>query len=521
MQEIRKRRNRKNTIKTIVGGILLLALLIIIASEFFLVYNFGDLEFSIVLYQIRTPLKGTGAGILSAYIRNCLVIPIIFMAICWGISWIFRNLKIELHVRVANHRRNIRISYIGSKVFHYGKSVFAIGCTAVVVYMAQKIGVIDYIKEISDSTQIYEDYYVNPNSVSITFPEQKKNLIFIYMESMEATYASVSEGGGKPYNYIPNLYKLAEDNVSFSNTDTFGGHSVYDGWTFGGLVSSTSGINYMLPIQGNDSEQYSEVLPGVTSLGSILEKAGYHNVFMCGSDASFGGRDIYFEEHGNYEIKDYYTAIDDEIITDNYKVFWGFEDEKLYQYAKKELEELSQVDQPFNFTMLTVDTHHPEGYVCELCENNYEEQYANVIQCADRQVKEFIDWIQAQEWFENTAIVIVGDHRSMNTTFWEDIPEDYQRVVYNCFINPFISDQSFNTKNRNMLAYDLFPTTLAALGANIEGERLGLGTNVFSTRQTLAEELGTEQLKSELAKYSNYYVKNFINGQMMEEVEGD
>ena len=32
---------------------------------------------------------------------------------------------------------------------------------------------------------------------------------------MESTYASQEEGGGKDINYIPNLTKLAEENISF------------------------------------------------------------------------------------------------------------------------------------------------------------------------------------------------------------------------------------------------------------------------------------------------------------------
>ena len=36
---------------------------------------------------------------------------------------------------------------------------------------------------------------------------------------------------------------------------------------------------------------------------------------------------------------------------------------------------------------------------------------------------------------------------------------------------------------------DMFPTTLASLGAVIDGDRV-IGTNLFSDKPTLAEELG-------------------------------
>lgn len=34
--------------------------------------------------------------------------------------------------------------------------------------------------------------------------------------------------------------------------------------------------------------------------------------------------------------------------------------------------------------MLMVDTHFTDGYVCDLCEDTYEAQYSNVIECSNR-----------------------------------------------------------------------------------------------------------------------------------------
>ena len=56
---------------------------------------------------------------------------------------------------------------------------------------------------------------------------------------------------------------------------------------------------------------------------------------------------------------------------------------------------------------------------------------------------------------------------------------------------------------------DLFPTTLAAMGCTIPGDRLGLGTNLFADTPTLMEELGEETLEKEMTKYSRYYFDHF------------
>ncbi|MCM1234690.1 MAG: LTA synthase family protein [Ruminococcus flavefaciens] len=267
-------------------------------------------------------------------------------------------------------------------------------------------------------------------------------------------------------------------------------------------------MSYKLPIGGNDAGNYSNFLPGLTCIGDILYNAGYKNYFMCGSEAIFGGREDFYTQHGNYHIFDYNTAKDDGIIPQDYNVFWGMEDKKLYEYAKKELEEISNNEEPFNFTMLTVDTHHPDGYICELCGNEYPEQYANAISCASKQVYQFIEWIKKQDWYENTTIVITGDHNSMNSNFWSDV--EYDRRVYNCFINLPENLLAANTTNREFSTMDMFPTILAAMNVDIEGNRLGLGTNLFSTESTLSEKMGVDSFSRELSLYSAYYYNNFI-----------
>ena len=57
---------------------------------------------------------------------------------------------------------------------------------------------------------------------------------------------------------------------------------------------------------------------------------------------------------------------------------------------------------------------------------------------------------------------------------------------------------------------DLFPTTLASMGAKIEGDILGIGTNLFSDKQTLAEIYGIEKLREELTKNSQFYNKKIL-----------
>ena len=163
--------------------------------------------------------------------------------------------------------------------------------------------------------------------------------------------------------------------------------------------------------------------------------------------------------------------------------------------------------------MLTADTHAQDGYLCSFCESKYEDQYANVWRCASRQLGDFITWIQSQDFYEDTVIVITGDHYSMDLDFYPNGEVDYNayndgRGVYNAFINVDASTE-YST-GRKFTTLDFFPTTLAALGIKIEGERLGLGANLFSGEETLSEKYGYDYFFTELHKRSPYYNKHFM-----------
>jgi phosphoglycerol transferase len=246
---------------------------------------------------------------------------------------------------------------------------------------------------------------------------------------------------------------------------------------------------------------------GVTTLGDILKDYNYNQAFVCGSDADFGGRKSFFEQHGDYKIYDYNTALASNAIPEGYKVWWGFEDEYLYKIAESELALLSESDKPFNLTLLTVDTHHKYGYICGNCNSNYLDRTSNVIDCADRQVANFIKWIKAQPFYDNTTIVITGDHRRMDDALRSEYKNN-KRKVYCTIINSPVKPKLIYHE-RVFSSLDVFPTIVASLGFTIKDNRLGLGVNLYSEKPTLIEQMGFEKLDGELSKHSDYYFKNF------------
>lgn len=475
--------------------------------------HWGTSAFNVSLNEIVNtmlgPLAGVGGETVEAALRSCLP-PVLGVAgavvLFLVIDRLWTRRVRSLPQGAARDKRAkwiLRLRCLASLCVCcslIGSLVYANACYDVVGYATSKL----------TYSSLYEEYYVDPSSVAITAEGKTKNLIYIYLESMETTYASTGEGGFQDVNYIPNLTRLAKDNVSFSNTEyELGGfYSSYGAtWTMAALYTTSSGVHFALPLSDNELSAVDAYASGLTTLGDVLEERGYQNEFLCGSDAGFANRGKFFKEHGDYEIFDYYTAIEKELIPPDYHVWWGFEDRRLYEYAKDELTRLSQEGRPFNFTMLTADTHFPDGFICSLCGDDYGETAANVVACADRQLGEFVAWCQEQPFYEDTVIVITGDHPRMDAALVDGVPWD-SRTVYNCLINPRVDGPIAKT-GRLSTTLDMFPTVLSAMGFDIEGNRLGLGTNLFSNQRTLAEEVGIDQLQQELQQNSDVYVSTF------------
>ena len=455
--------------------------------------TYGDLGFDGVLYTLLSDLGGVQAGLIWDFSREALLPAVLCAAGCFAcLRWLSRT---KIHRRITR-------------------------CTALILSLvllgdaAVSLGVPEYVYGMFNETPIFDQYYVQPTDENVKFPEEKRNLVYIFLESMEISYLAEEQGGGQEDNLIPELYELATEYTNFSHQeDEVGGFLPVTGatWTIGAMVAHTSGVPLKLPpdVEQNDyGQDEAGFLPGITSLQNILHDQGYYQTLMVGSVASFGGRKQYYQQHGADYIYDISTARRDDIVEDDYFVWWGMEDKFLFEYAREELTEIAQKDQPFAFTMLTVDTHHIGGYVCEYCENEHEEQYENVMSCSSRQVLEFVDWLQDQPFYENTTIIITGDHLSMDKGYFtRNVDEDYVRRSYNCFINAPV-DTEYD-ENRQFSALDMFPTTLAALGCTIEGEYLGLGVNLFSGKPTLIEKLGYEKFDRQLTMTSDYYATRF------------
>ena len=456
----------------------------------------ADLTMDEIVYHLTTPLEGTGEDIMMRFYTLALLPALAVLALVCVIIVVIRR------KRERWYGRALAVVFV--------LSLIVVGLSTGYAWNNLKID--EYLKNQSITSSFIEENYVDPNAVTLTFPKTKRNLIYIFLESFETTFTDKANGGGFDFNCIPEMTELAQKYEDFSGTSKKlnGGH-VLPGTTFtmGGMFGQSSGLPLQVGLKaqvldnhGAMNEMYTQehFFPGITTLGDILEAEGYHNVLFIGSEAVFGGRKLYYTEHGNYEIDDFWYAVNRNWL-EGKENSWGYGDWRLFLQAKERLKELSAEDQPFNLTMLTLDTHFENGIRCKYCEIEYPgNSYADVYSCSSRQLSEFISWCQDQDWYENTTIILSGDHTTMDSDFCNGVDKEYPRKTFTCYINADVEPEDA-ARERSFTTMDNFPTTLAAMGVKIEGDRLGLGTNLFSSQDTLYETYGKE-MDAELSRRS-------------------
>lgn len=450
-------------------------------------HTWGDLSMEEIIYTLTSPLEGTGGGMVDKYVIECVPFSLIAVGSVLAVLLVLRSKG-----RGAGY---VALAGVLAACVYFGTNLHSAW---------NSFEMTDYLKGQTTESTFIDDNYVSPSITTVSFPKNKRNLIYIFLESMEAEFVSKEEGGLLEHNVIPELAQLALDNQSFSGGDGINGGFSPAGtrWTMGGLFAQSSGLPLMIGSEGLAMETQNSFFPIVTTLGDILEDNGYRNVFLCGSNALFGGRKLFFQSHGNFEIHDYGYALSKGRIPEGYHVFWGYEDAKLFEFAKADALELAESGEPFNLTILTVDTHFEDGYLEADAKTPFgDDQYANVIADSSRRVAEFVEWAQSQEFYENTTIVLVGDHPTMDSNFIDakEHPAASRRV-YTCIINSPMDP--VEDASRTFTTLDMFPTTLAALGVSIEGDRLALGTNLYSSTPTWAETLTVDGLSTELRSKS-------------------
>lgn len=481
----------------IINIFILILTSIILAGSNYLRRDYYFTNIDQILFVLGYSDKGTDFNLI---LISLLYVSIGSILIFFILYTLFNNILFGKKIITKSGKQLYPFKFLNNH-----KSIFSyIILFLSILLIFHRIGLYDYIYYNLQESKIIEDNYVNPKEVNVDFKE-KRNLIFILVESLETSLFTKEQGGEWNYEVIPEMYKLLndEDAVVVYNKNLSQQVNMIDGtsWTTASIVSNLSGI----PIKANFKENKrnsKNFMKNIYSLGDLLKDNGYYNEVISGAKTSFGKVNDYFYSHG-------YNIIDSDNLNDyNLKMnkedigVWGLNDRYLFDIAKKRLNTISKNDEPFNLQLITIDTHFINGFKGVYTENKYDRQYENVYATTSKLVYEFINWVKKQDYYDNTTIVIAGDHLGMQSSFFKNKNLN-NRYTYYCILNP--RDKDVKNNERITTSLDNYPTIVYAIGGNIDGDRLSLGVNLFSDQKTLSEKYGFEYISKELKKKSKFY----------------
>ena len=252
-----------------------------------------------LVYHLNTSLEGTNSDMIWDFIQSCVIITGI-VCILLVFACVF-----------LRKRKKVYGSFLSVIMV-----LSILMATVSVSNVWTTLDVSAYANNQSEYSTFIDDNYVNLKDVTLTFPQQKRNLIYIFLESMENTYSDTASGGAFDTNVIPELTELSLENENFSGDhQTLNGGYAMPGatWTVGAMFAQSTGLPLNIPIEQNSMNTQDSFFPEIVSIGDILESAGYNQTLLIGSEAEFGGRKLFYEEHGNFNIIDYNYAAENGI----------------------------------------------------------------------------------------------------------------------------------------------------------------------------------------------------------------
>jgi phosphoglycerol transferase len=408
--------------------------------------TFGDPSIDQVLYHLRF---AEGAAVEMGHI-----FLLTFAAEVVGFPLVFAIAAAALHSVVARRwpawrRHLLRVAPVASVATGVGALLLQFSAFS---YAAAYFG-----------PDLFSAAYVDARSVEIAPAQRTRNLVLVYVESLEETY-------GDPDLFGRDLLAPLRGVGGWS----FGRYEPAPGatWTIAGMVASQCGVPLRVYSE-HDVRRRSDgksFLPGALCLGDVLQKSGYTNVFMGGAPLSFSGKGAFLADHGYQETwgRDEWQR---QGVREGEQNEWGLYDGPLFDRAFARLRQLQQAGKPFNLTVLTIDTHNPRGFLGQDCRGRGARQFADIVNCDAAQIAAFVTKAREQGLLANTVVAVVGDHLAVPNPVWEKLDSAPRRSIFNLFI----TEGDVRRDRDAIRPFDLYPSLLELMGFRVAGGRLALG----------------------------------------------
>ncbi|MBE9475991.1 MAG: sulfatase-like hydrolase/transferase, partial [Proteobacteria bacterium] len=316
-------------------------------------------------------------------------------------------------------------------------------------------------------------------------PDRKKNLVIVYLESVERSYGDIPEFD----RFYKPLKDLAARGVEFTNVQQVTGTN----YTIAGIVATHCGVP-LLPdglesvfFQSNLDTQMETFMPSVRCLGDVLSDEGYTLSYMNGASLDKFSKRAFLKEHGYTRFFDY-KSLSEDAKKDRMNV-WGLNDALLFENVIREYDTLKSEGAPFALSLLTLSTHGPDAFLDQNCPPapGIDSQLPRAIECTSLLVTNLVDHITAQGDTDNTVVVVLSDHLALFNSLraqLETIGPDRR----NLFI--MLGADAPSENPRPMSSFDHYPSILEGLGYGLKEGRANFGVSANSPDLNLMEELG-------------------------------
>lgn len=374
-----------------------------------------------------------------------------------------------------------------------------------------------YVRELTTGTSI-GDFYVAPPLTQqdgidrVGLPNQpegkQQNLVVIYLESIEDAF---SDDSLFEKNMLEPIQEATEGWSTIPNLAQYEG----GGWTMSGIVSTQCGVPLRtsastadpneLNLLGAGDTVLDSYLSGAVCLSDVLADRGYRNVYLGGADARFAGKGEFLRTHGYEDVRDLETWIDQGETEINPS--WGLSDRRLFELAADAVTELHDAGEPFNLTMLTLDSHEAP-YVYDYCEVDTETEMTSITFCSMEQAAAFVDYMDEQGYLEDTAVVIMGDHAKFvapQNNFSEELSSLDSHTIFNRY---WLPGGNLGEARDGIDQMSMFPTLLDIAGVSVPDQRAGMGVSAFATgvpRGSILDLTATEYHNVVTSRSSSFY----------------
>lgn len=225
------------------------------------------------------------------------------------------------------------------------------------------------------------------------------------------------------------------------------------------------------------------------SFPMLLKEEGYSTIAFHGNEGGFWNRENIYPSQGIDNFMSLEDLQQDELIG------IGLSDGSLFRQS---VDFLKKQPQPFYAFYITLTSHHPfvieEQYKGLKIEGEYQdtvlEDYLQSVHYLDQQIGNFIDMLKAEGLYEDSIIVIYGDHEGLDMR-----DEETYQLLTDFLGKPYQNDEMFRVPfivhipNSGLQQevttaggqIDFFPTMANLMGIEIDGGKL-LGKDLLNTQ---------------------------------------